>query len=67
MFATKSLGSSVFFLVFPLLTIISLDEEGQGLLLFRDERKAKFQLPCFTWTIHVKNYVLGFFVKDKTD
>jgi hypothetical protein len=42
LFLTKQLGSSVFFLVFPLLTVISLDEEGCGLLLVREERKAKF-------------------------
>jgi hypothetical protein len=36
LFLTKKLGSSVFFLAFPLLTVMSIDEEGCGLLLVLD-------------------------------
>lgn len=63
LFLSKQLGSSVFFLVLPLLTVMSLDEDGCGFLLVREERKAKFQLPCFSWTIEAKNWLLGCFIK----
>jgi len=32
----KDVGSSLFFLVFPLMVIISLDEEGSGLLAYKE-------------------------------
>lgn len=59
LFLTKQLGSATFFLAFPVLTVMSLDEQGQGLLLMRDDRKAVSALPCFTWTIRLKNFLLG--------
>jgi hypothetical protein len=37
----KEVGSSLFFLFFPLMVIISLDENGQGLLVFNKDRVTK--------------------------
>ena len=42
LFMTKHLGSSIFFLVFPVITVMAMDEEGQGLLIMREERRANF-------------------------
>ena len=42
MYLTKSVGSAVFFVVFPLLVVISCDEKGMGLLLVNEERKTDF-------------------------
>lgn len=45
----KEVGSSLFFLFFPLMVMISLDEGGQGLLAFSEERICKaFSVPLFT-------------------
>jgi hypothetical protein len=59
LFLTKHLGSSIFFLVFPLMTVMSMDEQGYGLIVIREDRNALFKLPCFTWVVDVKNTIFG--------
>lgn len=34
----KEVGSSLFFLFFPLMVVVSLDENGQGLLAYEEDR-----------------------------
>ena len=58
MYLTKSIGSSVFFVVFPLLVVISCDEKGQGLLLVKEERKTKIEFVLFSWAMQMKDWVL---------
>ena len=48
LYLCKEVGSSLFFLFFPLMIVISLDENGQGLLPFRVERDCPFTIPLFT-------------------
>ena len=58
MYLTKSVGSSVFFVAFPLLVVISCDEKGQGLLLVREERKTQIDFHLFSLSMQLKDYVL---------
>jgi len=58
MYLTKSVGSSVFFVVFPLLVVISCDENGQGLLLVRTERKTDIKFHLFSLAMQLKDYFL---------
>ena len=49
LYLLKEVGSSLFFLFFPLMVVISLDENGQGLLAYSEERvNQSFSLPLFT-------------------
>ena len=53
-FYFKSIGSSVFFLAFPFLVVVSLDEEGMGLeVMPSKERKAEFVLPAFSFSLQI--------------
>ena len=58
MYLTKSVGSSVFFVVFPLLVVISCDEQGQGLLLIQEERKTHIKFHLFSISMELKDWVL---------
>ena len=58
LYLTKSLGSSVFFVVFPLLVVISCDEKGQDLLLLRADRKTTIEFHLFSISMRLKDYVL---------
>ena len=58
MYLTKSVGSSVFFVVFPLLVVVSCDEKGYGLLLVREERKTSIQFHLFSISMQMKDLVL---------
>ena len=61
MYLTKSVGSSVFFVVFPLLVVISCDEDGQGLLLVRNDRKTEVKFHLFSISRQLKNFFLDAF------
>lgn len=39
-FYTKHLGSSMYFFIFPIINVMSIDEDGQGLLLTHQDRQA---------------------------
>jgi len=58
MYLSKSLGSSVFFVFFPLLVVISCDENGQGLLLVRNERKTDIKFHLFSIAMQLKDKFL---------
>lgn len=58
MFLNKSVGSSVFFVVFPLMVVISCDEIGQGLLLVKEERKSNIKFHLFSMSMQLKEYCL---------
>jgi len=52
-------GSSLFFLFFPVLVIISLDSEGQGILPFEEDRETPYlPLPFFTLSMQLQVYFL---------
>lgn len=60
-FYFKAIGSSIFFVFFPLLVIISLDENGMGLLIkdVNGARTTDFCLPIFTYALLAKKKLLG--------
>jgi len=58
MWLLKSIGSSVFFLFFPFLVMLSIDENGQGLQLVRTERKTHYRFPLFSYAMEIKLYLL---------
>ena len=60
-FYFKAIGSSIFFVFFPLLVIISLDENGMGLLIndLGGARTTDFCLPIFTYALLAKKKLLG--------
>lgn len=58
LYLTNYLGSSVFFLIFPLLVVISLDEKGFGLELVKAKRKTEVSLYLFSISMRIKDMVL---------
>jgi hypothetical protein len=58
LYLLKGLGSSLFFLIFPVMVIISLDEDGVGLLAYKDSRATETSLPIFTLVYYVHKFVL---------
>ena len=55
----KGIGSSIFFVVFPLLVILSLDPNGVGWEVEPVEsRIAKINFPIFSLALKAKQYVL---------
>ena len=54
----KEVGSSLFFLIFPLMVVVSLDEHGQGLLAFQDDRISTFSLPLLTMAYWPQRWLL---------
>ena len=54
-FYFKAFGSSIFFLAFPFLVVVSLDEEGMGLEVTpTKEREAEFLLPAFSFSLKIQ-------------
>eukprot|EP00347_Sterkiella_histriomuscorum_P000207 403376772 len=64
LYVFQDVGSSTFFLFFPLMVVISLDEHGQGLLAFKKGRYSTFSLPIFTMANN-PNKVLLRYIRDK--
>ena len=58
MYLTKSVGSSVFFVFFPLFVVISCDEKGYGLLLVNKSRETWIEFQLFSWSMKIKDFVL---------
>lgn len=55
----KQVGSSLFFLFFPLMVVISLEEGGQGLLAYDEKRVTKsITLPLFTMAYYPHRWIL---------
>ena len=52
------MGSSVFFVVFPLFVVISCDEKGYGLLLVNKSRETWIEFRLFSWSMKIKDFVL---------
>ena len=58
LYLTNYLGSSIFFLIFPLLVVISLDECGFGLKLVKNQRKTDINLHLFSISMKIKDVIL---------
>ena len=58
LYLTNYLGSSIFFLIFPLLVVISLDECGFGLKLVNNQRKTNINLHLFSISMKIKDVIL---------
>ena len=58
MYLTKSIGSSVFFVVFPLLVVVSCDEDGYGLVLSKEERRTEIGFGIFSLAMQFKDSFL---------
>jgi etoposide-induced 2.4 mRNA len=55
----KQVGSSLFFLFFPIMVVISLEEDGQSLLAYREDRVTKsLQLPVVTMAYYPHRWIL---------
>jgi len=48
LYSYKELGSCLFFLFFPIMVVASLDEGGQGLLAYQDDRMSSVSLPLLS-------------------
>lgn len=64
LFLLQDVGSSTFFLLFPLMVVVSLDENGQGLLAFKKCRYSENSLPIFTLANRPNRHFL-IFIRDK--
>jgi hypothetical protein len=55
----KGIGSSVFFVVFPFLVVISLDEDGTGWQVEPHKDRMSTSLPVFSACFKVKDFMLS--------
>jgi etoposide-induced 2.4 mRNA len=59
LFLFKEVGSSLFFLILPIMVIISLDEHGSGVLAYKDDRACQsFSFPIFTMAYYPHKWIL---------
>jgi hypothetical protein len=55
----KEVGSSLFFLFFPIMVMVSLDEDGQGVLAYKETRVCNsFSFPILTLAYRPYTWVL---------
>ena len=64
LFFLQDVGSATFFLLFPLMVVVSLDDNGQGLLAFKKSRYSPNSLPLFTLANKPNRHFL-IFIRDK--
>ncbi len=58
MYLMKDVGSSLYFLFFPFMIVLSMDKDGQGILAYKEDRVSSFHPPLLSVAYLPNRFVL---------